>query len=167
MTKTLESFFGFDTPPEDPPTIQPIEAQEANLNTPIVSHVTVDMGNRVDIALPTVTDMESSERELDELAVMAKDQSERLMDLGFNVDDRNAGLIFTVAAQLLNTAVAARTSKLDKKLKMIKLQLLKAKLDSDKKEAPNVNVVDATEVGFTGNRNDIVKAILNGVGQHK
>jgi len=161
MTKTLESVFGF----------APIDETDTESNTQIIeapveeerniARATIDMGNRIDIALPTVTDMATAERELDELAIMAKDQSERLMDLGFNVDDRNAGLIFSVAAQLLNTAVSARVSKLDKKLKMIRLQLHKAKLDADKKEEPESKVLEASDVGVTGNRNDIIKAILN------
>lgn len=169
MTKKLEEVFGFPsieetdlelntrTEPQIPEEIQ----QE--LETAVA---TIDMANRVDLALPTVTDMSSAERELDSLANKAQEQSERLMDLGFNVDDRNAGKIFEVAAQLLKTAVDAKTAKLDKKLRMVELQLRKAKLDSDKKEESS-NVLDATDTGVVGNRNDIVKAILKSVGNNK
>jgi len=167
MTKKLEEVFGF------PPIAEAI----ANLDTqPEVSEgiqeqldfaqATIDMANRVDIALPTVTDMASAERELDKLANMAQEQSERLMDLGFNVDDRNAGKIFEVAATLLKTAVDAKIAKLDKKLKMIDLQLKKAKMDNDKGSEPD-NVLDASDSGLVGNRNDIVQAILKRVSQNK
>jgi hypothetical protein len=167
MTKKLEEVFGF------PPIAEAI----ANLDTqPEVSEgiqeqldfaqATIDMANRVDIALPTVTDMASAERELDKLANMAQEQSERLMDLGFNVDDRNAGKIFEVAAALLKTAVDAKVAKLDKKLKMIDLQLKKAKMDNDKGKEPD-NVLDASDSGLVGNRNDIVQAILKRVSQNK
>lgn len=167
MTKKLEEVFGF------PPIAEAI----ANLDTqPEVSEgiqeqldfaqATIDMANRVDIALPTVTDMASAERELDKLANMAQEQSERLMDLGFNVDDRNAGKIFEVAATLLKTAVDAKIAKLDKKLKMIDLQLKKAKMDNDKGKEPD-NVLDASDSGLVGNRNDIVQAILKRVSQNK
>lgn len=167
MTKKLEEVFGFP----------PIEEATASDHTPLFSEeiqeqidvatATIDMANRVDIALPTVTDMASAERELDHLANTAQQQSERLMDLGFNVDDRNAGKIFEVAAQLLKTAVDAKVAKLDKKLKMIDLQLKKAKMDNDDKSSDSSNVLDATDGGMVGNRNDIVQAILKSVGHNK
>lgn len=168
MTKKLEEVFGFP-PIEETNTLDetlpevPEEIQE-QLN---VANATIDMANRVDIALPTVTDMASAERELDKLANTAQEQSERLMDLGFNVDDRNAGKIFEVAAQLLKTAVDAKTAKIDKKLKMVELQLRKARMDKDGKDADQSNVIDASTGGMVGNRNDIVQAILKSVGQNK
>lgn len=169
MTKKLEEVFGF--PPIEE-TYTDLDTQETQVPTEIqneldVAHATIDMANRVDIALPTVTDMATAERELDKLANYAEEQSERLMDLGFNVDDRNAGKIFEVAAQLLKTAVDAKTAKIDKKLKMVELQLRKARMDNEKGSKDTGNVLDASEVGLTGNRNDIVQAILNRVGQNK
>jgi hypothetical protein len=110
--------------------------------------------------------MANAERELDNLANRAQEHSDRLMDLGFNVDDRNAGKIFEVAAQLLKTAVDAKTAKIDKKLKMVELQLRKARMDNEKGKGSD-NVIDATDAGITGNRNDIVKAILKSVGNNK
>jgi hypothetical protein len=169
MTKKLEEVFGF--PPIEEANTE-LDTQETQIPEEIqeeldVAHATIDMANRVDIALPTVTDMATAERELDKLANTAQEQSERLMDLGFNVDDRNAGKIFEVAAQLLKTAVDAKTAKLDKKLKMVELQMRKAKMDADKSKDDTGNVLDATGSSITGNRNDIVKAILNSVGQNK
>lgn len=168
MTKKLEDVFGFP----------PIEEDKTDLDTQIIAevpvdiqqvlataHATIDMANRVDLALPPVIDMKAAENELDKLADTAQEQSERLMDLGFNVDDRNAGKIFEVAAQLLKTAVDAKTAKLEKKLKMIELQLRKARLDANRNDGSNV--IDASEGGLTGSRNDIVKAILNSVGHNK
>lgn len=169
MTKKLEEVFGF--PPIEEANAE-LDTQESQVPVEIqekldIAHATIDMANRVDIALPTVTDMQQAERELDSLANTAQEQSERLMDLGFNVDDRNAGKIFEVAAQLLKTAVDAKTAKLDKKLKIIELQLRKAKMDSDKGSKDGDNVFDAIEGSVTGNRNDIVQAILNRVSQNK
>ena len=90
MTKKLEEVFGFPS----------IEESNLELNTQTDTQVpediqreletaaaTIDMANRVDLALPTVTDMSTAERELDGLASKAQEQSERLMDLGFNVDE--------------------------------------------------------------------------------
>jgi hypothetical protein len=170
MTKKLEEVFGFP-PLEEALSSQDTQEQQAQVPIEVqeqleTAHATIEMASRVDIALPTVTDMAQAERELDKLANTAQEQSERLMDLGFNVDDRNAGKIFEVAAQLLKTAVDAKTAKIDKKLKMVELQLRKARMDSDKGKDTG-NVLDAAEVGLTGNRNDIVQAILNRVGQNK
>jgi hypothetical protein len=173
MTKKLEEVFGFP-PIDEADTELDTQIEETpipdNLQEEInAAHATIDMANRVDIALPTVTDMATAERELDNLANIAQEQSERLMDLGFNVDDRNAGKIFEVAATLLKTAVDAKTVKLDKKLKMIDLQLRKARLDRDleKDKGDGATVLDASDSGLTGNRNDIVKAILKSVGPNK
>jgi formate-dependent nitrite reductase cytochrome c552 subunit len=168
MTKKLEEVFGFP-PIEEATTLDDTlpEVSEEIQEQLNIANATIDMANRVDIALPTVTDMASAERELDKLANTAQEQSERLMDLGFNVDDRNAGKIFEVAAQLLKTAVDAKTAKIDKKLKMVELQLRKARMDRDEKNSDSGNVLDATEGGITGNRNDIVQAILKSVGHNK
>ncbi len=172
MTKKLEEVFGFI--PENDSQVTSIDTQSSDQalsaevqNELTVAQATIDMADRIDVALPTVTDMASAERELDGLAKTAQEQSERLMDLGFNVDDRNAGKIFEVAAQLLKTAVDAKTAKIEKKLKMVELQLRKARLDSDKKgDNANPGFIDA-EDAVVANRNDIVKAILNRVGQNK
>jgi hypothetical protein len=53
------------------------------------------------------------------------------MDLGMNVEARYSSRIFEVAGGMLKNAIDAKTAKLDKKLKMIELQLKKAKLDQD------------------------------------
>ena len=54
-----------------------------------------------------------------------------LMDLGMNVESRYSGRVFEVAGNMLKTSLDAKTAKLDKKLKMIELQLKKEKQDKD------------------------------------
>ena len=54
-----------------------------------------------------------------------------LMDLGMNVESRYSGRVFEVAGNMLKTSLDAKTAKLDKKLKMIELQLRKEKQDKD------------------------------------
>ena len=53
------------------------------------------------------------------------------MDLGMNVEARYSARMFEVAASMLGHAITAKTAKLDKKIKMIDLQLKKQKLDND------------------------------------
>jgi hypothetical protein len=48
-----------------------------------------------------------------------------------NVEARYSGSIFEVAGGMLKNAIDAKAAKIDKKLKMIELQLKKAKLDQD------------------------------------
>ena len=48
-----------------------------------------------------------------------------------NVESRYSGRVFEVAGNMLKTSLDAKTAKLDKKLKMIELQLKKEKMDKE------------------------------------
>ena len=48
-----------------------------------------------------------------------------------NVESRYSGRVFEVAGSMLKTSLDAKVAKMDKKLKMIELQLKKEKLDND------------------------------------
>ena len=54
------------------------------------------------------------------------------MDLGMNVESRYSGSVFEVAGGMLKS-LDAQVAKMDKKLKMIELQLKKEKMDKDGK----------------------------------
>jgi hypothetical protein len=89
------------------------------------------MSKRIDNALTEVSDMEEVNADLDNLAKKAEDAFDQLMDLGSNMDDRNSGKIFEVAATMLKNAVDAKTAKLEKKLRIVELQMRKERLDRD------------------------------------
>jgi hypothetical protein len=128
MTKKLEDFFNVEsTETEEQPllSIEPAEPIKTALST---VHEQLTIADRIDQALPTVRGLDVEDRELDEYAARAMDSFDRLMDLGYNMDDRNAGKIFEVASTMMGNAITAKTAKLDKKLKMIDLQLKAAKL---------------------------------------
>jgi len=78
-----------------------------------------------------VRGLDASDVEMDELANKAQETFDNLMDLGFNVDSRYASEIFAVAGTMLGHALTAKTAKLNKKLKMVELQMKKVKLDRD------------------------------------
>ena len=83
-------------------------------------------------ALPAVKGLgELADTELNEVAQKAMDAYDDLMDLGMNVESRYSGRVFEVAGGMLKTSLDAKTAKLDKKLKMIELQLKKEKMDKD------------------------------------
>ena len=104
--------------------------------------------DKIDAALPGVRDLDTADSELDELAQLAKSKAEDLIDLGMNVDDRNAGAIFDVASKMMSNAITAKNSKLDAKLRRIELQLKAAKLQLEK---------DKHQSGKGGNDGQIVE----------
>lgn len=130
MTKKLEDFFNVDSVESDAEDQLPlvVEPQQPIETTMALVHEQLTIADRIDKALPTVKGLDVEDKDLDEYASMAMENFERLMDLGFNMDDRNAGKIFEVASTMMGNAITAKTAKLDKKLKMIDLQLKAAKL---------------------------------------
>lgn len=88
--------------------------------------------DKIAAALPEVKGLgEMADNELNEVADKAMQAYEDLMDLGMNVEGRYAGRVFEVAGNMLRTNLDAKVAKLDKKLKMVELQLKKQKLDSE------------------------------------
>ena len=88
--------------------------------------------DKISASLPQVNGLgDLADSEFDALAQRATDAYDDLMDLGMNVEARYSGRIFEVAGGMLKNAIDAKAAKIDKKLKMIELQLKKAKLDQD------------------------------------
>jgi len=136
----------------------------------------LDIADKIDKALPTVKGMAADDADFDEYARKAMDTYDKLVDLGMNVDDRSAGPIFAVASTMMTNAINAKTAKLDKKLKMIDLQLKKANLDlkvqleQNKKDAAALAAKNAASVGgevldaasgvIVSDRNTLLKEIM-------
>ena len=88
--------------------------------------------DKIAAALPAVKGLgEMADKELNDIAEKALDAYDDLMDLGMNVESRYSGRVFEVAGSMLKTSLDAKVAKMDKKLKMIELQLKKEKLDKD------------------------------------
>lgn len=88
--------------------------------------------DKIASALPQVKGLgEMADVELNEVADKAMQAYEELMDLGMNMESRYSGRIFEVAGNMLKTNLDAKVAKLDKKLKMVELQLKKEKQDKD------------------------------------
>ena len=126
----------------------------------------VDMAiDKIDAALPMVADLDTSDKELDELSDLAKEKFQDLIDLGMNVEARFSGHILATAGTLLGHAITAKQAKLDKKLRMVDLQLKKARLDMQLKQAEQKNdgekILDAEDgQGVVIDRNELLKQIL-------
>lgn len=164
MTRKLESLFQFDQlepNTTNTSTDESVQAEPA-LTTAETRAAIVEIDNtidKIDAALPAIRDLDASDRELDDIAEMAKESYQNLSDLGFNVDSRYASELFAVASTMLGHALTAKTTKLNKKLKMLDLQLKKLKLDQDAaKNAPE----DAMETahGQVLNRNDLLERLM-------
>ena len=114
--------------------------------------------DKVAAALPQVKGLgELSDLELDKLAIEAEESYKNLMDLGMNVDSRYSGRIFEVAGNFLRNAIDAKSGKIDKKLKMIELQLKKQKLDQGNKDGGPVEESDGLVIS---DRNELMKKLL-------
>ena len=88
--------------------------------------------DKIASALPQVKGLgEMADKELNEVADKAMEAYEDLMDLGMNVESRYSGRVFEFAGSMLKTSLDAKIAKMDKKLKMVDLQLKKQKLDKD------------------------------------
>jgi hypothetical protein len=153
MTKKLEELFEFDrleTAEESDTPVLTVEQTRAAI-------VAIDTNiDKIDLALPAVRDLDASDRELDELADLAKQSYQDLSDLGMNVDSRFAAELFAVAGTMLGHALVAKTTKLNKKLKMIDLQLKKARLDQ---QAPDTELLPTAE-GQILSRNDLLERLI-------
>ena len=155
MTRKLEELF-------DLPISETADTEEPVVETPVTRADLAELDetiDKIDQALPGVKGLESSDDEMDELAKKASETFDDLMDLGMNVDSRYASEIFAVAGTMLGHALTAKTAKLNKKLKMIELQLKKATLDH--KMSEKTEELDNTPIGSgqTLDRNELLKML--------
>jgi hypothetical protein len=139
MTKKLEELLNL---PDSQEIVQDAKAQEKKTKkqTAIVEQSeTFDAMaefDKIAAALPAVKGLgEMADKELNDIAQRALDAYEDLMDLGMNVEARYSGRVFEVAGGMLKTSLDAKVAKMDKKLKMIELQLKKEKMDKDSNSA--------------------------------
>jgi hypothetical protein len=160
MTKLLEDLLNLPSMSDitDDGSLLPpaVTTETSSLTTIAEINQAID---KIDIALPTVRDLDASDTEMDELAALATSTFKDLMDLSFNVEPRFSGPIIQSASSILGHAVTAKMAKMDKKLKMIDLQLKKARLDKMTKEVTSDdNVVNGK--GVVLDRNTLLKEIL-------
>lgn len=116
--------------------------------------------DKISAALPAVKGLgDASDAEFDALAQRATDAYDDLIDLGMNVEARYSSRIFEVAGAMLKNAIDAKSAKIDKKLKMIELQLKKQKLDNDTMNAED-NGINLNGDGFiVADRNSLLEKL--------
>jgi hypothetical protein len=115
--------------------------------------------DKIAASLPQVKGLgDLSDLELDKLAMEAEESYKNLMDLGMNVDSRYSGRIFEVASSMLRNAIDAKSQKIDKKLKIVELQLKKLKIDKDGSDNGSEPV--ESEGMIISDRNELMKKLL-------
>jgi hypothetical protein len=160
ITKRLEELFNLpDNIPKDLTQEQATAALEEQKS------MFADIDNaidKIDQALPKVKGLDASDKEMDELADLAKNRFNDLMDLGMNMEARFSGQVFQTAGVLLGHAITAKQAKLDKKLRMVDLQLKKMRLDHQLKQDGVGAGNDAIDgQGILLDRNALLAQILN------
>jgi hypothetical protein len=158
MTKKLEELLNL---PESKKIAQQEEKKQEKPLAPAPLLRDISEYDKIAAALPAVKGLgDLGDSELDELAKKAVDAYDDIMDLGMNVEARYSGRLFEVAAGMLGHAISAKTAKLDKKLKMIDLQLKKQKLDQDTGgEDRGINI--SGEGVIVADRNSLLEKIRN------
>jgi hypothetical protein len=156
MTKKLSELF--DLPLDED------QSQVEELTFPVPEEVTTQAYNnleKIENALPQVRGLEATDTEMDELAELAKDSYTDLMELGMQVDSRFAAEIFSTAGTMLGHAITAKTAKVNKKIKMIELQLKKAALDAKLNEkTKEIESIPQGNGSTLLDRNELLKSLI-------
>ena len=156
MTKKLQELF--ELPLDEVNELsKPIPDYAQEVTTDAITNL-----EKIENALPQVRGLEVADIEMDGLADLATSSYKDLMDLGMQVDSRFAAEIFSTAGTMLGHAITAKTAKLNKKLKMIDLQMKKLKLDRDGAGADEAGGATQTAQGVVLNRNDLLERLLKG-----
>ena len=154
MTRKLEELFDLPETADQTPEQSVSDPQE---DLPVLSDALSEL-EKITAALPLVRGLEASDREMDDLADKATKSFDDLMDLGMNIDSRWASDVFSVASNMRGHAITAKNAKLQKKLKMIELQLKKARLDQTSKAEDETA---QTGTGVLLDRNELLQRLLN------
>jgi hypothetical protein len=160
MTKRLEEILNL---PENKKMVEKADrvAEKHEKKEPPALLRSMEEFDKISAALPQVKGLgDISDTELDSLAQRATDAYDDLMDLGMNVEARYSSRIFEVAGGMLKNAIDAKSAKIDKKLKMIELQLKKQALDQKGNNADDSITVQGEGVIVT-DRNSLIEKLKN------
>lgn len=160
MTKKLEETFNIDPVDDEVKEVPTIE-ESRDLTELLSSELATT--DKIDASLPMVQGLNEHDKDMDDIHAKAINTFEELIRLGMNVEIHAGAKLMETANQMLKTAMEAKDSKVDRKLKMLNLQLNKAKLDlAIQKEAKNKSVTD-DDIEADGNivvdRNELMKRL--------
>lgn len=167
MTKKLEELLNLpenkEIVKEEDKRVRVAEKQKARESAP-AENLFREIGDidKISAALPQVKGLgDLSDTEFDDLAKRATDAYDDLMDLGMNVEPRFSSRIFEVAQSALKNAIDAKSAKIEKKLKMIELQIKKQKVDQEaQKPGEDDNSIQGEGYLIT-DRNSLLEKLKN------
>ena len=160
MTKKLEELLDL---PDSKEIIKQAEVHEAEQKQYEIEQAEtfrdIEEFDKIASALPSVKGLgQKADDELNEIADKAMQAYDDLMDLGMNVEARYSGRVFETAGGMLKTSLDAKVAKLDKKLKMIELQLKKEKMDKDSAGPGDGDIVNGAGFVVT-DRNSLLERL--------
>jgi hypothetical protein len=161
MTKKLEELLNL---PESKKIIKEEEKKQAKaeISKPEPFLRSMDEFDKISAALPAVKGLgDATDAEFDSLAQRATDAYDDLIDLGMNVEARYSARIFEVAGTMLKNAIDAKSAKVDKKLKMIELQLKKQKMDQDAQGGDDKGINLNGDGVIITDRNSLIEKLRN------
>lgn len=161
MTKKLEELLNL---PESKKIIKEEEKKQAKaeISKPEPFLRSMDEFDKISAALPAVKGLgDATDAEFDSLAQRATDAYDDLIDLGMNVEARYSARIFEVAGTMLKNAIDAKSAKVDKKLKMIELQLKKQKMDQDAQVGDDKGINLNGDGVIITDRNSLIEKLRN------
>ena len=132
--------------------------------TPIMKAITT--AEKIDRALPQVTGLDAEDQDMDTYATEAMKSYQDLMNLGMNVEVRHSGKLFEVASTMLKNAVEAKNAKLEKKLRMVELQLKKQRVDQMSKTGDSSADIVEGEGYIVGDRNKLLDQLVKKVNEN-
>lgn len=161
MTKKLEELLNL---PESKKIVKDEEKKlaKAEVSKPEPFLRSMDEFDKISASLPQVKGLgDVADAEFDALAQRATDAYDDLIDLGMNVEARYSSRIFEVAGSMLKNAIDAKSAKIDKKLKMIELQLKKQALDQKGNEESNNGISLSGDGVIITDRNSLLAKLKN------
>ena len=161
MTKKLEETFNINPIEEEEKVEETPTIEESRDLTEILS-TEISTTEKIDASLPMVQGLNEHDKDMDDIHQKAINTFEELISLGMNVEVHAGAKLMETANQMLKTAMEAKDSKVDRKLKMLNLQLQKAKLDLAQDKEDKKSKIDdeiESEGSVVLDRNELLKRL--------
>lgn len=137
----------------DLPSIDIEDTIQANPND---LQAALERAKELESQVSKIDGFDKHDEEMDDLAGMAIEAHKNLQELGMNVEIRHAGEIFSSSSQMLKIAVDAKNLKVEKKLRLLRLQLDQMRIEKMVKQDANDEIAGtATKL----DRTELVKML--------
>jgi hypothetical protein len=166
---SLEQELGLPSLEEAIAAATKMKEQASEFNKEATTEIVVGANVESISSLVSADELQKLDKEFDEIAEDALEQFDTLIDHAFNSAPSHQGKLFEVAASMMTTALNARTAKVDKKLKLMKMQLEQAKFERmlAKEQQNPVQGTIESETVVKDSRNRIMEEIYKMMDKEK